>query len=339
MASIRILFLSDTHLGFDLPVKPRTKRRRRGIDFFKNYEIALQPAFSNQVDLVIHGGDLFYRSRIPKLLINMAFEPLIKIAECGIPVFIVAGNHERSFVQQSMFDKHKNIHVFNQLQSIVFKIRNINVQITGFPCIRKNIRNEFGKKIEQINYSFNKIEHIHILCMHQAIEGAQVGIQNYTFRTNHDTIKGVDIPGDFAAILSGHIHRRQVLIHDLNNSQLKSNVYYSGSIERTSFAEKNETKGYLILECEPSNKGGEIKNHKFVDLPSRPMQELILNVKNPSKKEILNQIIVKTRKLDANSILRLKIIQKDKSAGVDLPKIEEIRRVIPDTININYKFE
>ena len=38
MDAIRILFLADTHLGFDLPVKPRINRRRRGIDFFKNYE-------------------------------------------------------------------------------------------------------------------------------------------------------------------------------------------------------------------------------------------------------------------------------------------------------------
>ncbi len=44
MDLIRILFVSDTHLGFDLPRKPRVKRRRRGPDFFENFERALEPA-------------------------------------------------------------------------------------------------------------------------------------------------------------------------------------------------------------------------------------------------------------------------------------------------------
>ena len=38
------LFVSDTHLGFDLPRRPRVERRRRGPDFFENFERALEPA-------------------------------------------------------------------------------------------------------------------------------------------------------------------------------------------------------------------------------------------------------------------------------------------------------
>ena len=50
----RILFVSDTHLGFDLPRKPRIARRRRGPDFFDNFNRALEPARRREVDLVIH---------------------------------------------------------------------------------------------------------------------------------------------------------------------------------------------------------------------------------------------------------------------------------------------
>ena len=56
---MKILFLSDTHLGFDLPVRPRVERPRRGLDFFANFRLALAPAFEGKVDLVVHGGDLF----------------------------------------------------------------------------------------------------------------------------------------------------------------------------------------------------------------------------------------------------------------------------------------
>jgi DNA repair exonuclease SbcCD nuclease subunit len=61
---VRILFLADTHLGIDLPRRPRIERRRRGHDFFANYERALQAARALAVDAVVHGGDVFYRSSI-----------------------------------------------------------------------------------------------------------------------------------------------------------------------------------------------------------------------------------------------------------------------------------
>jgi len=43
MGIIRILLMADTHLGFDLPFRPRIKRRRRGPDFFANFEPVFYP--------------------------------------------------------------------------------------------------------------------------------------------------------------------------------------------------------------------------------------------------------------------------------------------------------
>jgi DNA repair protein SbcD/Mre11 len=337
--SIRILFLADTHLGFDLPLKPRINRRRRGIDFFKNYERTLQPAFAKKVDLVIHGGDLFYRSRIPNLLISMAFEPLIKIAELGIPVVLVAGNHERSFIQQSMLEIHKNIYVFNELKSFYFKIKNIDVQISGFPSVRKNARSEFSILVKQIELKYGKSSHIHLLCMHQAIEGAKAGIQNYTFQNNHDTIRAKDIPENFAAILSGHIHRRQVLTDGLNGLKMKTPVFYPGSIERTSFAERKETKGFLIIDCIPTITGGMVEKYDFVDFPTRPMQDLKIYANYLSKAELLQLIVKKSKEIKKNCILRINLINNLKIENIEFPRLDEIRNILPSTLNISYKVE
>jgi len=57
---LRILLLADTHPGFDLPAKPRVERARRGEDFCEAFEHALAPATRGEVDVVVHGGDLFY---------------------------------------------------------------------------------------------------------------------------------------------------------------------------------------------------------------------------------------------------------------------------------------
>ncbi|MDH5549336.1 MAG: metallophosphoesterase, partial [Gemmatimonadota bacterium] len=97
-SAIRILFLADTHLGIDMPLRPRIARRRRGPDFFANYERALQAAHDHRVHAVIHGGDVFYRSRVPAKLVHAGFAPLKRVADAGIPVYVVPGNHERSAI-------------------------------------------------------------------------------------------------------------------------------------------------------------------------------------------------------------------------------------------------
>ena len=45
---MKILFFSDTHLGFDYPIRPRIVRRRRGQDFFNNFERVLKYSLENK---------------------------------------------------------------------------------------------------------------------------------------------------------------------------------------------------------------------------------------------------------------------------------------------------
>lgn len=94
--SLKVLLLADTHLGFDEPRRPRVQRRCRGPDFWANYERALAPARRGDVDLVVHGGDLLFRSKVRAPLVDRALEPLRQIADGGVPVVHTLGNHERS---------------------------------------------------------------------------------------------------------------------------------------------------------------------------------------------------------------------------------------------------
>ncbi len=74
---LRFLFLSDTHLGFDDPLRPRSRNPHRGPDFFANYHRVLDIARSERTDAVIHGGDVFYRSRVPDSLVDRVMAPLV----------------------------------------------------------------------------------------------------------------------------------------------------------------------------------------------------------------------------------------------------------------------
>jgi DNA repair exonuclease SbcCD nuclease subunit len=75
---VKLFFFSDTHLGFDLPLKPRLNIRRRGDDFFRNTENILKQAVAQKADLIIHGGDLFFRSKIPAPIIDRVYELLFR---------------------------------------------------------------------------------------------------------------------------------------------------------------------------------------------------------------------------------------------------------------------
>jgi len=268
--SIQLLLLADTHLGFDQPVRPRIERRRRGPDFLANFQRVLKAAVEQQVDLVLHGGDLFFRSKVPESIVDAVYGELLEFAVHDIPLVIVPGNHERSRLPTSLFLQHPNIHVFDVPKTLVFELGGARVALGGFPSVRKGVRDEFPSLVDATGLDDESTD-IRLLCMHQTVEGARVGPSGYSFRNGHDVIRQRDLPTSCDAILAGHIHRHQVL-------EVKSDggrplpVIYPGSTERTSFAEAEETKGYCRLECAPASDGSwALLRNEFIPLPARPM--------------------------------------------------------------------
>lgn len=268
--SIRVLLLADTHLGFDLPERPRSDRRRRGQDFFDAYETALNPAVRGEVDLVIHAGDVFFRSQVKPGLVMRVFDPLKRIAGSGVPVVVVPGNHERSAIPYPLLAAHPGVHILDRPRTIALDIRGVPIAIAGFPCERNGIRYRFGELVQRTGWKPIPAA-IRLLCFHQTVEGATVGPAGYVFRANADVIPGRAIPSGFAAVLAGHIHRHQMLTRDLSGQRLAAPVLYPGSTQRTSAAECGEAKGYVTLELEPTSDGkGSLHGWAFHPLPDVP---------------------------------------------------------------------
>ena len=286
---MRVLFVADTHLGLDLPTRPRVVRRRRGDDFFQNFERALDAARSGDVDVVVHGGDLLYRSRVPAWLVEAALAPLKRLASSGVPVLLVPGNHERGQLPYPLLALHDGLHIFDRPRTIVLEAHGVRVAFIGFPYtpdIRRRFPEMFaaatreghpappalaanGRELRRGLAVAARREpgaaeaaDVRVLCIHQCIEGATCGPANFTFRFAPDVIRTADLPRDLAVTLSGHIHRHQVL-----RPPHRSPVIYAGSVERTSFAEAPERKGYVVLDLAPSG----LRAFEFRELPTRPM--------------------------------------------------------------------
>lgn len=261
--TIRVLLIADTHLGFDLPQRvTRSARDRRGEEFFASYERALEPAIRGEVDLVVHGGDVFFRSRVKPGLVLRAFAPLKRVADRGVPIFVVPGNHERSAIPFPLLAAHPGIHLFDRPRTFSVSFRGVSVAVSGFPCERQGIRDSFAGLLARSEWS-SVAAGLRLLVIHQSVEGATVGSAGFTFRGGPDVIPGGAIPSGFAAVLAGHIHRHQVLTRDLAGRPLRAPVFYPGSIARTSSAENCDAKGSLVLELTPDSDGGRAVRWEF----------------------------------------------------------------------------
>jgi exonuclease SbcD len=341
MGLIKFLFLADTHLGFDFPFRPRVQRRRRGEDFFANYSRALEPARKQEVDAVIHGGDLLFRSRVSARLVDMAFAPLKEIADEGIAVYIVPGNHERSKIPFKLLSFHPRIHIFDHPRTLIFEKHGSKIALSGFPCCRDNVRGQFPDLLRQTRWrEYQTACEGHILLVHQCFEGAKVGPVNYIFKYNEDVIRHQDVPEEFTAVLAGHIHRYQVLTQDLKGKGLSTPVYYPGSTERTSFAEKYEKKGYFLftLTAGKNSHGLSVQSEEFVELPARPMVKVDISPQGMDKKKLQAYIHKALTSLNPQSVVKLDIQGSISKGCLQVLRASSLRALAPKEMNISVRF-
>lgn len=327
--AVRILLLADSHLGFDLPVHPRVERRRRGHDFLANYAAALKPALDGEVDLVVHGGDVFDRSRVVPSLAYQAFEPLRKVADTGVPVFIVPGNHERARLPHLRFATHPGIHVFDRPWTFVLSVGGTTIALAGFPYQRE-VRTRFPEVLRSTAWNETRAD-VHLLCLHHCVEGATVGPANYTFTTAAEVVRHRDVPAAFAAVLSGHIHRHQVLTSDLARRPLATPVLYPGSLERTAFAEMGEPKGFLIVRVSPIARR---LAWEFQELPTRPMfrrEVSPIGMSEAALEATVHDIIASA---PADAVLSIRMTAALTEDQWRVVSSERLRQIAPPTMNV-----
>lgn len=331
---IKILALADTHLGFDYPLRPRIMRRRRGFEFFKNYEHALALALEGKIDIVVHGGDIMYRSRVPRQLVDVAFAPLRKIADRGIPVYVVPGNHERSMIPFRILAAHPNIFIFDRPMSFYLETQGQRCVLAGFPFIRHGIRDKFQDILKKTDYHTLYAD-VYILCMHQSVDGCTMGPKNHMFRGGDDVVNIHQIPVMFSCVLTGHMHRTQVITRDLKGVPLATPVLYPGSIERTSFAEKNEKKGFFVVSINTRKEKKHSLTWEFHELATRPMVYLDYNAVTDRIDDFWIWFRGSLRKIPENSIVKVRISGEYIYEILKSIRLETVRTLAPDTMNIS----
>jgi hypothetical protein len=159
-----------------------------------------------------------------------------------------------------------------------------------------------------------------------------VGPAGFTFRGGKDVVPRSALPREFHAVLSGHIHRRQVLEGTPSGGPP---VLYPGSVERTSFAEKDEEKGFYEIEFSRTDRGaGRLDRWVFRALPARPMIDVFLT-ECPHGADPEGWLKARLSKIDPNAVVRMTASPQgedpENSRGRWTHSL--FRRAVPETMN------
>jgi DNA repair exonuclease SbcCD nuclease subunit len=91
----RVLHTGDTHIGYRQYHSPE-----RRADFLAAFRRVVADAIADDVDAVVHAGDLFHDRRPALADIHGTIEVLRELRDADIPFYAVVGNHERTRGQQ-----------------------------------------------------------------------------------------------------------------------------------------------------------------------------------------------------------------------------------------------
>ncbi len=86
---MKFIHVTDTHLGR----KDRNLEERR-IDYYNSFKQVVDYAIENNIDFVLHTGDLFDKARPSVKTLIFAVKQLERLKEKNIPVFLVPGSHD-----------------------------------------------------------------------------------------------------------------------------------------------------------------------------------------------------------------------------------------------------
>jgi DNA repair exonuclease SbcCD nuclease subunit len=236
---LKIIHFSDTHLGYnDLDILNENNINQREADFYDAFCQVVDQIKQIKPDYIIHTGDLFHRSSPSNRAISFALEQFKIINDLNIPFILIAGNHSTPRTNLStpilkIFDNFENI--YTSYKQEYKKIEFNDIIFHTLPHM-----NDETKAISQIELCEENINNQkkNIMMMHCSV-GATYLMQEFGEWVYPKQKEYIFNKMDYVAL--GHWH-------GFSNVTKYKNVYYSGSLERTSLNDKRESKGFILLD-------------------------------------------------------------------------------------------
>ncbi len=254
---MRIVHLSDTHLGFSAfsKIDPADGVNLREKDFYAAFEQAVDKAIALKPDAVIHAGDLFDVPRPTNRAIVFAQRQLIRLSEAGIETVLISGNHSTPRLSESanifrLFEPWSHIHPFHEPGIWKVTVGDITVHVaphSSDPPLARLVKEMHPARETKHN----------VAVLHIGVIDSKNKFMMDEF--NEQSVRKEDLPSDFDHVALGHFHG----VKDLGHGK----AWYSGSTERLSITEHAQEK--VILEVD-------LEKHKVVQHPLKVREMLDL---------------------------------------------------------------
>ena len=273
--TVRVMHFADTHFGVELygRLDPDTGVNTRLKDFKVSLLEAIKQALAAEIDLAVFAGDA-YKTRDPRQTDQREFADCIRrLTDAGVPVVLLVGNHDMPAIRGRAHAVEiyrtlgvTNVHVLSKPELLIVETKAGPVRIAAMPYLIKGFsmaREEFqGKSLEDTKlmleakyaeYIQNLADEVNdandaiptILLGHFWANGAKLSAWQsgyFNMQEPQVALSSLTNPAfDYVAL--GHIHKHQ----DLNPGS-QPRVVYCGSPDRIDFGEKDEKKGFVLLD-------------------------------------------------------------------------------------------
>ncbi len=339
---------------------PDTGLNTRLLDVRRSFEALVQRALDEEVDAFLFCGDAYHTADPTPTQQKIFAECLQPLADAGIPLVLVIGNHDHpvTYGRASSLDIFEyvdgDVHCYRKPASSVQVVDTptgplqliplpwpIRSQIVTKEEYRSMTPDELRQFIEEkyVNYVQRRAGDIQdeavveradgtehrlspdvptVLAGHVTLQGAELAGSERTTLIASDpkfTVGQLAVPPiDYVAL--GHVHRAQN-----RNPDGHPPVVYAGSIERVTFKERDEQKGFYLVDVEPG--ADSPTDVMFVETPARRFVALQVDARDAEAptERILDAIASATV---ADAIVRVRYhVEEEQIPLVDQDRIRE----------------
>jgi exonuclease SbcD len=358
---IRVMHFADTHFGVELygRLDPDTGLNTRLKDFKRSLLKAIDLALEAGIDLAVFAGDA-YKTRDPRQTDQREFADCIRrLTDAGIPVVLLVGNHDMPAIKgrANAIEIYRtlgvtNVHVLSRPETIYVDTGRGPVRVAGMPYLIKGYsvaREEFlGKTLDETRQMLEDkyADYIQQLAEEVIAAGDEIptillghfwanGAKLSHWQQGYFNLAEPQVPlaaltnPAFDYVALGHVHKQQ----DLNKNG-QPHVVYSGSPDRIDFGERDEAKGFVLVEL---RKGG--ADYEFIRLEEgRQLLDIVVDADCDEPTEAIIAAI--KRHSLRNSIVKL--TYKIGQARVALVRERDVREALASAfmvVSINRRVE
>jgi exonuclease SbcD len=253
---MKIAHIADTHLGLAQlqRIDPETGGNLREQLIYSHFLQSVERIITLKADVLVHAGDLFDQVRPKTMAYTTALEALDLLADAGIPVVLVAGNHSMAKTRYTPSPfKVLEYHPAEFHAAYSYRYEKVSIGDTTFHLIPNMLRTE------DYRTAYDAVEFNHVCANILVTHGLASTLREKKLHTvSEHEIDATMLSGGFDYIALGHFH---------GQVQVGTRAWYSGSSEYLTYGEIGDTKGGLMVDSAT----GSVEH---LDLPHTPMIDL-----------------------------------------------------------------